>query len=199
MVDLDAIKAARPESQSDLHARFTSIKRYYAAVMPRLLEQADEWGIDPYAWASSGTGICLTPIEWALWTDIRAVDLVMYPQCPVGPFFVDFGNPSARVAIECDGKRWHTDKDRDAVRQRAIEAMGWTVHRITGRDCFSDEAESQDKAGNIVVTKSTARKFIERIADQHHICRQRVKRASGPQHIGDMLASALDRLIERAT
>ena len=50
-----------------------------------------------------------------------------------------------RLDIECDGAAFHTDVDRDAARDRAIEAQGWTVLRFSGRrlgsnlDCCVEE------------------------------------------------------------
>lgn len=46
-------------------------------------------------------------------------------------WFVGFAFPKLKLAIECDGARWHQDKDRDARRQAELEAQGWTVLRFT--------------------------------------------------------------------
>ena len=96
--------------------------------------------------------------------DIRAADLVMYPQYPIKGYFVDFANPAAKVCIECDGSQWHQDTEKDAIRQRNIEAQGWTMYRITGRACKTD---SDPETG----TKSAAREFIDYIAEWHPVCR----------------------------
>jgi very-short-patch-repair endonuclease len=122
------------------------------------------WGIDPYAWEHEA-GITLTPIELALWHDIRAVGAVLYPQYPVGRFFVDFGNPVARLAIECDGAQWHRSASADALRQREIEEQGWTVHRISGRDCKTDTVVSESETGALSVQLSPARRFLLSIAE----------------------------------
>lgn len=39
-----------------------------------------------------------------------------------------------RLDIECDGAAFHTDRDRDADRDRTIEAEGWMVVRFSGRE-----------------------------------------------------------------
>lgn len=80
----------------------------------------------------------MTPIEAAIWSDIRELGLPLWPQLPVGRVFVDFGNPVKRVAVECDGAQWH-DKDRDALRDVYLGNMGWRVYRIPGRLCLTDE------------------------------------------------------------
>jgi very-short-patch-repair endonuclease len=111
-------------------------KRHEAAIKAA---GASAWGIDAYAW-DHNADIRLTPIEAWLWSDIRAIGAVLYPQYPVGRRFVDFGNPVAKVAIECDGAKFHQDKEADAKRQGEIEALGWTVYRLTGRECRTDDA-----------------------------------------------------------
>ena len=154
----------------ELNARFARIRAYYAKHMAAIMANGCEWFGDAYQWDHEG-GIRLTPIEAALWHDIRAEDCVLYPQLPVGRFFVDFGNPVARVAIECDGERWHTDKARDAQRQAEIEAMGWTVYRIGGRECFTDFEETEDDNGAPIIKAGAARVLIRNICARHEIKR----------------------------
>ena len=77
---------------------------------------------------------------------------------------MDFANPAAKVCIECDGSQWHKDAEKDAIRQRNIEAKGWTMYRITGRDCKTD---SDPETG----ARSAAREFIDRIAANHPVSR----------------------------
>jgi hypothetical protein len=154
---------------SSLSQRFEKIRRYYSALFAEL-ERADLWaGGDPYSWESMDSGITLTPIEQSLMHDIRHVGAVLYPQVPVGRYFVDFGNPLARVAIECDGRIWHRDKDRDEARQRDIESKGWTVYRIGGRDCLSTCDEHEDEAGRWIVRPGYSEEFIRDIAERHRI------------------------------
>lgn len=88
---------------------------------------------DPYRiadWAS-----IFTPIESAIWSDIRCAGICMWPQLPVGRFFLDFGNPVAKIAIECDGHQFHQDKAKDAARDAELAALGWEVLRIPGWRC----------------------------------------------------------------
>lgn len=145
---------------------FERIKRHYRDNLPAIVSGgANGWGIDPYAWDHEA-GISMTPIERALWSDIRAVGLVMYPQFPVGRFFVDFGNPVAKVAIECDGAAWHQDKKRDEERQARIEAMGWTVYRLSGVECFADGQEVESP-GRVRFEPSNAARMLSAIRAQH--------------------------------
>lgn len=136
--------------------------RHHAAIMA---ESGDEWGIDAYAWEDAG--IRMTPIESWLWGDIRAANMVMYPQYPVNGVFVDFGNPRAKVAIECDGKEFHTDKAKDAARDRDLEKLGWTVYRLTGAQCREDSDPDTGAPGY-------AGRIIAMIAQNHRVQRGRV-------------------------
>lgn len=117
---------------------FDAIRAYYAKHMPAIMAaRRNEWGIYAYQWEEEQI-LSMTFIEFCLWQDIRRNGLVLYPQFPVGRFFVDFGNPVAQVAIECDGAQFHMDAAKDAARQREIERMGWTVYRLTGSECVKD-------------------------------------------------------------
>lgn len=121
----------------------------------------NHWAIDAYAWDHEA-GIRLTPIETWLWADIRSVDAVLYPQYPVGRYFLDFANPVAKVAIECDGAAFHKDEQRDALRDKTLMDWGWSVYRITGTDC---RTEQDDETGEV----SKAYRFVKRIAEEHRI------------------------------
>lgn len=139
------------------------IAQYYAMFTPMILaERSSEWAIDPYAW---DTGLIrMTPIETWLWHDIRAENLILYPQYPTEGFFVDFANPAAKVAIECDGREFHLDKEKDAARDKKLAAAGWHVYRITGSDC-------RDGVGMEDESKSKPRVFLRDIAARHKIRR----------------------------
>ena len=129
---------------------------------------ADMWGIDAYAWEHDA-GISMTPIERAMWSDIRAVGAILYPQYPVGRYFVDFGSPTAKVAIECDGAAYHTDAERDAQRQREIESLGWTVYRLGGKACLSNTERTEDNAGRHRIVLGECYALIRGIAERHRI------------------------------
>ncbi len=141
------------------------VRAHYERVAPLILaEESNEWGIDAYAW--EGFGIHMTPIERWLWADIRQAGVVMYPQFPVAGFFVDFGNPRAKVAIECDGRDYHLDKQKDIARDRVLESMGWTVYRLTGSDC-RQEFDDRHRI------ESPGQRLMQRIAENHRVQRSR--------------------------
>lgn len=117
-----------------LGERFRRIKHNYRRKQEMVDAGLDDWfRSDPYEIARWPT--LFTPIESSLWFDIRAWGLDLWPQLPVGRFFVDFGNPVARIAVECDGKQFHQDVAKDAARDQELGEMGWDVVRIPGWQC----------------------------------------------------------------
>lgn len=173
---------------------FDAVKAHYRSVA-HLITRPDEWGIDAYAWSDPEIGIRLTPIEEALWHDIRGENVIMYPQYPVGRFFVDFGNPGARVALECDGAQWHRDQEHDRARQAEIERLGWSVYRIGGADCFTDAIEGEDQDGNPFCRPGLARLFIREVIAHHP---QIQRWATGDfRHVSHEIHGRLERLFHQ--
>lgn len=141
------------------------VLRHYRELEEEFIgKKANVWAFDVYAWHDV---VQMSPIEDALWFDIRAEGAVLYPQYPVAGYFVDFGNPIAKVAIECDGKEFHKDLKRDEQRQRRIEAAGWTVYRLSGSACVKADEYSDDEDGHAVITLSPARLLVREIAKRH--------------------------------
>lgn len=140
------------------------VRAFYEWAMPMILaERADEWAIDTYAWDAKPI-IFMTPIEAWLWSDIRALNAIFYPQVPVGRFFVDFANPTARVALECDGAEFHQDQARDAARDRWLESEGWRVYRFPGWMC---KTEHDPETGDVGIAYSR----LQRICEDHRLIR----------------------------
>lgn len=119
------------------------LRNHYARHHDEIMS-APAWGygIDPYAWDDGKGWVWMTPIETAIWHDIRCVDIVMYPQYPACGFFLDFANPVAKVAIECDGRAFH-DSAIDRERDRILGLDGWKVYRMTGRECLLDGEDDE--------------------------------------------------------
>lgn len=148
-----------------------------------MAERSDEWALDPYEWDNRGL-LHMTPIEEWLWADLRAEGAVMYPQYPVGGVFVDFGNPKAKVAIECDGRDYHLDKAKDAARDQMLAKLGWTVYRLTGSECRTDFDEEEMEI-------SYAQRRVREICERHPISRR--ARAVPGRHVFDAAITLLDR------
>jgi len=124
----------RPVTQSQpLSERFRNIRHNYSLYQELVDADLASWmSGNPYEIAN--WTMLFTPIEAAAWHDIRAVGLPLWPQLPVGRYFVDFGNPVRKIALECDGKQWHDEK-KDAKRDLDLMMQGWTVYRVPGWRC----------------------------------------------------------------
>lgn len=116
----------------DTPKRWQIIRDYYKSVEPAILNGAR---IDPYG---LGLGDRMTPIEFALWCEIRYYGLPFYPQYPVGNRFVDFGDPVMQIAIEADGKLFHSP-EKDAKKNAELRGHGWRVFRLSGADALYKE------------------------------------------------------------
>jgi len=75
-----------------------------------------------------------SPIERICWNAMRDYGLLLCPQYPVGGFFVDFADPVLKIAIEADGKAYHSEA-KDKPRDVALSDLGWIVFRLPGSDC----------------------------------------------------------------
>lgn len=74
---------------------------------------------------------CESPIERKLFNALTFNGYVVYTQHRVGPYRGDlFIKPN--LIIECDGKQYHTDKERDKRRDRFIKKQGYRVVRFPG-------------------------------------------------------------------
>jgi very-short-patch-repair endonuclease len=97
---------------------------------------ANRWAFDAYDFVRDGR--FFTPIEREFWSVIRINGIVLYPQYPVGRFTVDFGNPVAGVAVECDGAAYHQDHAKEMARDAEIRAEGWEIFHLQGKEIFQE-------------------------------------------------------------
>jgi very-short-patch-repair endonuclease len=78
----------------------------------------------------------MTPHEVKLWLRLRALRTIGYHfrrQSPLAPYVVDFECRQARLVIEVDGDQHGFDehRQRDAVRDQALERRGYKVLRFS--------------------------------------------------------------------
>ena len=71
------------------------------------------------------------------------------PQYPVGNYRIDFVvtvAPGYRLAVECDGDRFHSldQLTSDIRRQRVLERLGWNFWRIRASEYYLDPAASME-------------------------------------------------------
>lgn len=159
----------------DWRVKLRAIARNYARYQKMVDAGHAEWiGGDPYEIAD--WAMLFTPIEYAVWGDIRRNCLPMWPQLPVGRYFVDFGNPVFKIAIECDGEEFH-DAVKDAERDHEMRKMGWTVHRIPGWQCLNhieepfglEEMTEEDQAAHWrLVDEKTTRRLMRQLREIMH-------------------------------
>lgn len=123
-----------PSDQQDLGKRIGWIRSRYRKAAA-LGESPGDYLID---WPS-----VFTPIESAAWQSIRHRGLPFLPQYPVGRYFADFADPENQIVIECDGAAFHRDPSKDAARDLEMAARGWTVFRVTGRECNAPDMDWQ--------------------------------------------------------
>lgn len=122
-----------------------NIKQHYEEITPRIISRNKGQWVAPYTDLVDWVRI-FSPIEEMTWQSLRCFGhCPLYPQYPVGKYFLDFANPKHKIAIECDGKEWHLDKDKDAKRDIELLELGWTIFRISGSDCYKVCEEYHDR------------------------------------------------------
>jgi very-short-patch-repair endonuclease len=71
------------------------------------------------------------------------------PQYRAGAYRIDFAikHERLRIAIECDGDRFHTldELDRDLERQSTLERCGWQFVRIRGSEFYRDPERTLER------------------------------------------------------
>ena len=82
----------------------------------------------------------LTPIEKNVYEYIVYYSLPLYPQYPVGNYFIDFADPVRKIGVEVDGRAWHKDREKDDTRQKELESLGWKILRIRGFETYKDDS-----------------------------------------------------------
>ena len=80
---------------------------------------------------------CESGFEFEMFDELVRRGFRVEPQVPCGGYRIDFvveGNEGRRLAVECDGDRYHGPGQwqDDMVRQRVLERAGWTFWR-----CFA--------------------------------------------------------------
>ncbi|RVT62774.1 endonuclease domain-containing protein [Niallia taxi] len=78
---------------------------------------------------------CESPIERRLYDSLRFNGYDVTPQVRCGAYRIDLALVSHRLAIECDGKQWHStpsQKAHDRKKDRYLRKNGWKVIRFSG-------------------------------------------------------------------
>jgi very-short-patch-repair endonuclease len=103
---------------------------------------------------TSGTEDVESPFEEEVANALKARGYQVAYQVGSGGFRIDLAirdteNPSNYIiGIECDGATYHRSRsarDRDRLRQQALENIGWRLHRIWSTDWFRSPDEEMKK------------------------------------------------------
>ncbi len=93
-----------------------------------------------------------SPFETEVFEFLKAKGFEVHPQVGCAGFRMDFGivdpkSPGKYVlGIECDGATYHSSpvaRDRDKIRQRILEGLGWNLYRIWSTDWYRNSVESE--------------------------------------------------------
>jgi very-short-patch-repair endonuclease len=84
---------------------------------------------------------CESPIERQLYDALKAHGEFVKTQVRCGKYRIDLALPAYNIAIECDGKAYHsskTQKIHDREKNEYLKANGWKVLRFTGKRIYKD-------------------------------------------------------------
>ena len=118
--------------------------------------------------------IPLNPFELDIKQKLESAGLTITSQFGVGNYRLDFvvhdpTDPSKLLlAIEADGASYHsghTARERDRLRQMALEDRGWRFHRIWSTDWFRDPDSELEKVLAAVNSASGYSSLIEQTMD----------------------------------
>ena len=104
---------------------------------------------------------CQSGFEFEMFDELVRRGFRVEPQVPCGGYRIDFvveGNEGRRLAVECDGDRFHGPgqwKD-DMARQRVLERAGWTFWR-----CFASSFVRRREAVLVDLMQSLQKLGIE--------------------------------------
>jgi very-short-patch-repair endonuclease len=84
---------------------------------------------------------CESPIERQLYDALVFRGYAVTTQVPCGKYRIDIALTEPSIAIECDGKPWHSTpkaKARDRRKDKYLKENGWRVLRFSGRQINRD-------------------------------------------------------------
>ena len=91
---------------------------------------------------------CDSPFEVEVLRMIVAKGYRVQPQVQVGKYRIDLviEGIRERLAVECDGERWHGPEkwEEDMQRQYDLERAGWKFWRVRGREFYFNKTKSME-------------------------------------------------------
>ena len=107
--------------------------------------KSSKWEVEPNNSNEFAMGYelskCESPIETRVCRALWANDIPVKSQYRVGSYRIDLAIPSIRLAIECDGKAFHStpaQKAHDRKRTAYLKRQGWKVIRFSGSQIVRD-------------------------------------------------------------
>lgn len=82
-----------------------------------------------------------SPIERRLFKTLWNLNYPVVCQYSFGPYRLDMALPGAKIAIEADGKEWHSkphQKAHDRKRDAFLKSHGWQTLRFSGSQINGD-------------------------------------------------------------
>lgn len=117
-----------------------------------LRRQLIEYSLDPTSWEITIEDLekqTESPFECEILQDLVRSGFDVTPQWKVGAYRIDMVAQSngRKVAIECDGERYHTPETltEDINRQNILERLGWTFIRIRGSEFYSNKTQTMER------------------------------------------------------
>lgn len=95
-----------------------------------------------------------TLIERMFHEACRAAGLAVEPEQMVGRYRPDFLVREHKLIVELDGHGTHSsveDRTSDAIRQRYLQRLGWTVLRFTGHEVMRDAAGCVEEVQSFIL------------------------------------------------
>ncbi|MBI1686070.1 DUF559 domain-containing protein [Caulobacter hibisci] len=89
----------------------------------------------------------MTASERNLWKALRALDLHIRRQAPIGRYVADFVHHPSRLVIEVDGGRHDLSEEQlhDAERDAWLASQGYRVLRVRDVEAFGNPEEIAER------------------------------------------------------
>ena len=99
-------------------------------------------GVQPTTFKADPKDLFESPLEEAVYNWLTVRGYLVTPQVKVGEYRIDLvvEGKENRLAVECDGDRWHPPEKwwEDRMRQRQLERAGWKFWRVWGSSFYKD-------------------------------------------------------------
>lgn len=122
--------------------------------LQRYLDYAERGLVSLSLDLSQSEGDVESPLEASVSDTLRAWGHEVVPQLGASGYRLDLAirHPEQPgrflLGVECDGAMYHSSRvarDRDRLRQEALERLGWRLHRVWGPSWYRDRAAQEER------------------------------------------------------